>query len=192
MHDTRTEVACGIDSVTGRTAKGESDGQYDEGYGQRIEGTDAGSGFGDIKHCQYKNEGGNKFCEEVIAGCSYSRDGAEHAEFAGCVGGSVELFFVAEPYEEGAEHGAQHLSGDVGGHERPAERAFHGEGDGDGGVEMRAAVLSGAEYTYKYSHGPSHGDDDPAALIAFGLVEDYVGDYAVAEGDEKSCSDNFG
>ncbi len=56
---------------------------------------------------------------------------------------------------------------------------------------MRAAEGGDGEHAYENGHGPSPGDDDPATSRALRLVEDDVGDDAVAEKDQKCRSDDF-
>ena len=49
---------------------------------------------------------------------------------------------------------------------------------------MGAADLAGNENSHEDGQTPAGGDDDPARVIAFGLVQDDIGDYAVTQKDQ--------
>ena len=60
----------------------------------------------------------------------------------------------------------------------------------------RFAVLEcperhGHEHTRQHGERPAGGDDDPAAVVAFGLFQDDIGDNAVTQQDEQHGADKF-
>jgi len=45
--------------------------------------------------------------------------------------------------------------------------------------------------TDEYRHCPAEADDDPAAVMSFGLCQDYIGDNALSQNNDQSRSDKF-
>lgn len=54
-----------------------------------------------------------------------------------------------------------------------------------------ASEFDGSIYAKEHRHGPPECDDDPAAVLAFGLIQYNIGDHAIAHDDEQGSTDEF-
>ena len=90
---------------------------------------------------------------------------------------------VRQPHERRADEGADELARDVLGDVLPLGVPDDGEPERDRWVQMRAAELPDRERP-AITPSPAERDDDPAAVLRLGLVQQDGGDHAVAEQDQ--------
>src|ERR1019366_6038324 len=107
----------------------------------------------------------------------------------------VELFFLfaqgrAEENEEARrrQHRAAELADDVRQHRAERETAPRGKGDGDGGIDVRAAETADAVYRDHDGDAPDDGDLPNAGL---GAAQNRRVDRAAAEEDEQKGAERF-
>ena len=77
---------------------------------------------------------------------------------------------VHQPDQDGAGDRADHLRADVARHVDPGEAADRGQGDGHGGIEVRAAHAPDGVDGDRDRDPPAGGDDDPAGVVSLGPV----------------------
>lgn len=116
----------------------------------------------------------------------------KQASLASGSGVTAQWGEVEDPDEEGADHGAEDLGGDVDG-ELVIVAGEDGGGDGDGGIEMGvdAAPGGGGEDAGEDGDAPGGGDGEPAGVFGLGAFEQDASDDAVAEQDDDHGSHEF-
>ena len=90
---------------------------------------------------------------------------------------------IGEVNNHPADKCSKHLRDDIPGNLAPGKRANHCEPNGDGGINVRAADSTNDGDANEYRESPASGYHNPAGALAFALVEEHVGDHAVAKDD---------
>src|SRR6266852_5951733 len=99
---------------------------------------------------------------------------------------------IRQPNHHRAQNGAEHLRADITGHIAPGKMPDRGHPEGDGRIKVPATDPTNGINRKRHCQSPAGGDDDPAGILAFGLVQDDVRDHAVAESDQQHRPDQFG
>ena len=131
--------------------------------------------------------------EQIRVGVADRGAGAEDRELEALVVGLGPVRQVGEPNERCADERAEELAGNEGRHIPPVRLVDRGEPDGDGGVQVSdpARDRDAREHTRHDGHRPRERDDDPAAVLRLGLVQQHAGDDSVTEQDEDSRPDDL-
>jgi hypothetical protein len=104
---------------------------------------------------------------------------------------------VRQPHYDGPHERAEELGDDVAyrdapSRERSRELVGHGEGDGDGGVDVSARELPDAVDGYGDGHRPPEGNDDPARVLGLGVPQQHARDDAVAKDNQDHGAEKLG
>jgi hypothetical protein len=62
----------------------------------------------------------------------------------------------------------------------------------DGGIQMRTTDPRDRKNRHKNRHRPTRRDNDPSRVLAFAFIEKNIRHDAIAEKDQKRCSEEFG
>src|SRR5213595_317388 len=197
MSDSRTQVTRRVDRVTGRPAQRQPDGPHEDADQEwaesriptvhRVEILRREDG----QYTQHQHEGADDLGEHIRSRIADGGGGAKHGQLPCLVLGHGPVRQVGEPDDRGTEERAQHLRYDIDGHRGPRELADGSEADGYGGVQMRTAEGAHRIHPDRHAERPPRGDDDPPAVLAFGLVEHHVSDHAVAQDDQQHGAEHF-
>ena len=108
------------------------------------------------------------------------------------IGRGVKVQLVCEPSDGGPRQGTQNLGSDVSGNKGRVKVGKRCKSEGDGGIEVSAAAeCSGGVYPYEDGNGPCPTDDHPSRIVAFGFVENNIGDHTAAKEHEHGGPDKF-